>query len=118
MAPPTSTDFSDAQAILGPLARGTSLVYKYDEIKKRFQVAYLNSYAEAISTEYPRLELLPLGWSVKHYTEENSHGVYGLGPGFHGSNEESKGKATSRDPRLTPEALRERCVELQHFQLV
>jgi hypothetical protein len=107
--------FSDGQAILGPLPQGTSLVYKYDETRKRCLVAYFDVYSGLTTTADPRLEHLPPEWSVKRYPEENSRGVYEFDPKLQ---EDSKAKATSRDPRLTPEALRKRGVKLQDFRLV
>ncbi|PMD45594.1 hypothetical protein L207DRAFT_382181, partial [Hyaloscypha variabilis F] len=93
--------FSDGQAILGPLPQGTSLVYKYDETRKRCLVAYFDVYSGLTTTADPRLEHLPPEWSFDPKLQEDS-----------------KAKATSRDPRLTPEALRKRGVKLQDFRLV
>jgi len=88
--------FSDAQAILGLLPRGISIVYIYYETTKRCQVAYFDVYSGFTTTGDPRLEHLPPGWSVKHYPEENPRGLYEFDPKLQ---EESKAKATSRDPR-------------------
>lgn len=108
--------FSEAQALLGPLPSPLSFRYQYNDKTRSFQAAYLERHTGVITLDDPRLEPLPDGWYVKRYPEENAHGVY-EGSISKNDNESRPEWMHSRDPRLTPEALRKRGADLKTFRL-
>jgi hypothetical protein len=111
--------FSEAQALLGPLPDAFSFVYQYNDTTKSYQAAYLDAKTGATTLDDPRLEPLPPGWRVMRYPEENAQGVYErTAIAVQDDSRKTRTWKHSGDPRLTPEALMKRGVELQTFRLI
>ena len=110
-------EFSEAQALLGPLPGYISFRYQYNEGTKTFRAAYLDERTQETTLNDPRLGPMPPGWRVKRYPEENARGIYETMDHEVGQVEPTW-ETTYHDPRLTPEALRKRGVNLQTFRLV
>jgi len=104
--------FMSGEALLGSLPNGFEAAHKFIEEEKVYYWGFLNSETGIIQGEDPRLSQisLPTGWKVKnHELKWWQNWVVNDISG------EDKGYG---DPRLLPESLRERGVEIQRFDLV
>lgn len=101
----------DGAALMGPLPEHFEMVSRYNE---RRELDYLGPYDKSSGTfraEDPRLAYeLPSGWTRKPHANDEFE------PWF--VNDETGEDMNTFDPRLTPEALRARGVELEEFRLV
>ena len=101
--------FMDGAAFLGPLSGHWQSFMRYFEEYSRGYRAFLNTQTGEFQIEDPRLGPLPAGWYISDHDEKDAYNRY--------ANDETKEK-TWFDPRMTPEALTARGVELREFQLV
>ncbi len=101
--------FMDGKACLGPLPSKLQPVEHYFEEFSRPFDAFLDHQTGEIQIEDPRLGPLPAGWYIVSHEAENAVNLY--------ANIDT-GEITRFDPRMTPEGLTARGVELREFQLV
>ena len=101
--------FMDGVACLGPLPSNWQLVQRYFKEHSGHYHAFLDHQTGEFQIEDPRLGPLPAGWYISDHERKNAYNVY--------ANDET-GQKTKFDPRMTPEALTARGVELREFQLV
>ena len=101
--------FMDGAACLGPLPNKWQLVSRYFEEYSDNYYAFLDHQTGEFETEDPRLGPLPARWYVSDHEEKDAWNIY--------ANDET-GEETEFDPRMTPEALTARGVELREYQLV
>ena len=101
--------FMDGAVCLGPLPSKWQLVWRYIEEYSRDYPAFLNRLSGEFQIEDPRLGLLPAGWYVESHREENAQNFYA---------NDKTGERTWFNPRMTPEALTARGVEMREFKLV
>jgi hypothetical protein len=104
--------FMSGEALLGSLPNGFEAVLKFNAEEKAYYRGFLNSETCIFQPEDPRLSQISLriGWKVK------DHGLKEWWSWF--VNDISGEDNGDGDPRLTPESLRERGVEIQRFDLV
>ena len=101
--------FMESAACLGPLPSNWQLVLRYFEEYSNYSYAFLNHHTGECQIEDPRLEPLPAGWYISDHEEEDAWNIY--------ANDETV-ERTKSDPRMTPEALTARGVEMREFRLV
>ena len=101
--------FMDGAACLGPLPSQWQLLYRYFEEYMSHYPAFFNHQTGEFQPEDPRRGPLPAGWYISDHEEKDIWNLY--------ANDET-GEETDFDPRMTPEALTARGVELREFQLV
>ncbi|KAL8719837.1 MAG: hypothetical protein Q9225_003215 [Loekoesia sp. 1 TL-2023] len=94
---------------LGPLAEDWQRVWRYDEETQGYWDAFVDRRKGKWQFEDPRLGPLPDGW----FTEEHS-----MQHVYHVFRTVSEDSSTENDPRMTPEALSARGVDIQEFNLV
>ena len=99
----------DGAALLGPLPSNWQLVRRYFEEHSIHYNVFLDHQTGEFQPEDPRLGPLPAGWYITDHKEKNACNLY--------ANDET-GERTWFDPRMTPEALTARGVEMREFQLV
>jgi hypothetical protein len=104
--------FMSGEAFLGSLPNGFEAVLKFNEEKKTYFHGFLNSETCIFQLEDPRLSQIPLpiGWKVKDHELKEWLSWF--------VNDISGEDNSSGDPRLSPESLSERGVEIQRFDLV
>ncbi|KAK4693443.1 hypothetical protein P7C71_g3957, partial [Lecanoromycetidae sp. Uapishka_2] len=101
---------SQGAALLGPLSGGWQAVLRYDQEAEGYYRAFINDDTGAVQMEDPRIGPLPDGWRVASHTYQDAYDLYAT---------DSTGEEPTRfDPRMSPEALRERGVKLEEFRLV
>ena len=101
--------FMDGAACLGPLPSKWQLTLRYFEEYSGYYDAFLDHQTGEFQIEDPRLGPLPAGWYIGDHEERDAWNFY--------ANDET-GEETTFDPRMTPEALTARGVEMREFQLV
>ena len=101
--------FMEGAACLGPLPSQWQLLWRYFEEYPGYYLAFLNHHTGKFQMEDPRLGPLPDGWYISDHTLKNARNYY--------ANDET-GEESWFDPRMTPEALTARGVEMREFQLV
>ena len=101
--------FMDGAACLGPLPGNWQLVTRLYGEYSSYYYAFLNHQTGEFQIEDPRLGPLPDGWYISDHEEKDAWTLY--------ANDET-GEETRFDPRMTPEALTARGVEMREFQLV
>ena len=99
--------YMDGAALLGPLSSEWRYVKRSDI--DGWCYALVNAVTENIQIEDPRLGPLPAGWRVLRHAQEAIANLY--------VNNDT-GEETFFDPRLTPEALKARGVDIKEFKLV
>ncbi|KAL2073025.1 hypothetical protein VTL71DRAFT_10349 [Oculimacula yallundae] len=99
----------DGKALLGPLPSQYQPIECLDEESGGDYSSFLHQGTGKMSPEDPRLGELPVRWIKESHPKEEIHLRF--------FNQEI-GKSTSRDPRLSPEALRARGVPLRTFDIV
>ena len=101
--------FMDGAAYLGPLPSKWQLVERYFEGGSNRYYSFLDRLSGEFQIEHPRLGPLPAGWYIGDHRRKDAFILY--------ANDET-GERTWRDPRMSPEALTARGVELREFRLV
>lgn len=101
--------FMDGAACLGPLPSKWRLVYRYFKGYSRYYYVFFDQQTGGFQIEDPRLGPLPAGWYISDHKEKDAWNLY--------ANDET-GERTLSDPRMTPEALTARGVEMREFRLV
>ncbi|KAL8846121.1 MAG: hypothetical protein Q9221_008767 [Calogaya cf. arnoldii] len=98
------------EALLGELPRNWSLVSKYFPEHNSGHYILLEGDTGKTHVQDPRLGPLPAGWRIQNHEKEKAVSRY--------VNDISGEDAGYRDPRLEPDALRARGVDIQEFRLV
>jgi hypothetical protein len=103
-----------SEALLGPLPGDTRIVKYPDRFISTWSYAFLDDETQQIRSDDPRLGPLPQGW---HFAPESVCKEKKKCPLFC---REDTGEVTKFDPRLTPEALKERDPQLDFrvFKLI
>ena len=101
--------FMEGAACRGPLPSNWQLVFRYFEKYLRSYYVFFDHQTGEFQVEDPGLGPLPAGWYISDHEMKDACNLY--------ANVET-GEKTWFDPRLTPEALTARGVELREFQLV
>ncbi|PQE07224.1 Heterokaryon incompatibility protein [Rutstroemia sp. NJR-2017a BVV2] len=103
-----------SEALLGPLPGDTRIIKYWNKPLGTWSYAFLDDGTQQSQTDDPRLGPLPGGW---HFAPENVCKEKSTYPLFC---REDTGEATKFDPRLTPEALKERDpqLDLRVFKLI
>ena len=99
-----------AESLLGPLPHPWKCVNRYHEALREYFTCFFNKETNQYQLDDPRLGPLSDGWHVKSHSEESGWNWY--------VNENTGEDAGEFDPRLTPEALKQRGVNLQKFRLI
>ncbi|KAI4268019.1 MAG: hypothetical protein L6R38_007993 [Xanthoria sp. 2 TBL-2021] len=98
------------EALLGELPRNQMLVEKYFPDHRKNYYVLVDSDTGNIHLQDPRLGPLPAGWRIGNHEEDDAINWY--------VNDITGEDFGFRDPRLEPDALRARGVEIQEFRLV
>ena len=98
------------EALLGELPRNWTLVEKYFRHHRESYLVFLDSDTEATHVEDPRCGALPAGWRIENHDRDDAFNWY--------VNDITGEDSGIWDPRLEPDALRARGVDLQEFRLV
>ena len=104
--------FMEGAAYLGTLPDEWQKVWRnFQESSGQFSGQFVSFLDESggLQIEDPRLGPLSVGWFVGSHEEERARNLY--------VNDETK-ERTWEDPRMTPEALAARGVDLKEFELV
>jgi hypothetical protein len=99
----------DGEALLGLFPNSFNTVLRYNPPNRSYQPAYVDQKTGSVQVEDPRLGPLPHGWKIKRHGGEEFFQLF--------VNDET-GQVTTDDQRTTSEALKERGVPLQVFNLV
>lgn len=97
------------EAMLGELPKGWRLILKYYPEHQAHYLAFLDSATGHIQVDDPRLGALTAGWRFESHKAEDTVNRFV---------NDRTGEYTYSDPRLKPEILRARRVELQEFRLI
>lgn len=98
------------ETLLGELPRNWMLVSKYFPKHRNYFHVLVDSATRKTQAQDPRLGPLPAGWRIKNHEEYDAFNWY--------VNDITGEDAGVWDPRLEPDALRARGVEVQEFRLV
>ena len=102
--------FMEGEALLGALPSNLHYVTRYfPDLTKHYDIL-MDTQTGDIHVEDPRLGPLPAGWRTGDHRKKHVYNRF--------SNEETGIIATGSDPRLSPEALKARGVDLQEVRLV
>jgi hypothetical protein len=103
-----------SEALLGPLPGDTRAIKYWNKSVGTWSYAFLDDETHQVQTNDPRLDPLPQGW---HFAPEKVCKERRRYPLFC---REDTGEVTKFDPRLTPEALKERDpqLDLRVFKLI
>lgn len=103
-------EIMNGEALLGPLPGNWRCVQPYYESAELYNDAYINREMGVCQKEDPRLGPLPEDWCEVEHPHQQGYAKF-LKKG-------TDQPATKFDPRLSPEALCKRGVELREFRLV
>ncbi|PMD34449.1 HET-domain-containing protein [Hyaloscypha variabilis F] len=106
---------SDAEALLGPLPKDWEIEIHVDSANGVGWPIFVRKPTDTRTWQDPRLPRLPPGWEGIPHPELSSGTT---GPLFNRFKSTITNETTEFDPRLSPEALEERGVKLQRFQLI
>ncbi|KAL8750844.1 MAG: hypothetical protein Q9199_006815 [Rusavskia elegans] len=98
------------EALLGKLPRNQMLVRKHFPDHRSYFNVFIDSAMGKTHLQDPRLGPLPAGWRIENHDKDDAFNWY--------VNDITGEVARIRDPRLEPDALRARGVEIQEFRLV
>ena len=98
------------EALLGELPRNWTLVSKYFRHHHSYYYVFLDSDRGETHAEDPRRGPLPAGWRIKNHNRDDAFNWY--------VNDITGEDSGIWDPRLEPDALRARGVDLQEFLLI
>ena len=102
--------FMEGEALLGALPSSWQRVSRYFPDLGTAYGNFMNVQTGVVQVEDPRLGPLPAGWRIADHRKQHAYNKF--------SNEELGVSATNTDPRLSPEALRARGVNLEELRLV
>ena len=102
--------FMEGEALLGALPTNWQRVLRFFPDLGAHYSAFTNVHTGVVQVEDPRLGPLPAGWCLLDHSEKHACNLF--------SNEKLGVTGTWTDPRLSPEALRARGVNLQEIWLV
>ena len=102
--------YMDGSALLGMLPSNWQRVRRYDPYLKAYHDVFTNSDTDSLQVEDPRLGPLPLGWRIADHRDKHAHTRY--------TNEAAGVFDSNFDPRMSPEALKARGIDLQEYRLV
>jgi hypothetical protein len=105
-----------SEAVLGPLPKYFQFVWRSNG-ELGYWPAYINCKTGETLPEDPRLDPLPEGWRKKRYSADQAHPLFVKDSDSVDTDRESHVEVTPRDPRLIPEALVVRNVDLNVFEL-
>lgn len=100
----------DGAGLLGMLPSNWQRVDRYVSNLTYYYDAFINHETGEVQVEDPRLGPLPPGWRIANHTKKHVYNRY--------SNEATGKFKTHLDPRMRPEALIARGINLQEFRLV
>jgi hypothetical protein len=101
--------YMSCEGFLGLLPNTHRMVWIHDPRDVGLRRAYLHKESGVLEVEDPRLGPLLNGWEIIDHDAQHLHHRF--------TNKETR-ETTDFDPRLTPEALLERGVDIQYFDLV
>ena len=101
--------FMDGAPCLGPLPSKWQPVLHYFEQFSMYFSVFLDHQTGELQVEDPRLGPLPGEWYILDHEKKDAYNVF--------ANDET-GERTGCDPRMTPETLTARGVEMREFRLV
>ncbi|KAL8889084.1 MAG: hypothetical protein Q9215_003583 [Flavoplaca cf. flavocitrina] len=99
----------DGGALLGELPKNWMLVQKIFPELHGYYVVLFDSETQRIHLHDPRLGPLPAGWRIENHKNDYAYNWF---------LNDITGEATRFDPRLEPEALKARGVDLREFRLI
>ncbi|KAF4633797.1 hypothetical protein G7Y89_g4314 [Cudoniella acicularis] len=104
--------FENGEVLLGPLPNGFRFIKRWNEEAGGYCATFLNSETGAFGPEDPRLShiSLPLGWVAVSHEQEQLWTLF--------INYITGDDSRMTDPRLTPDALKQRGVDVQTFNLI
>ncbi|KAG7010143.1 hypothetical protein G7Y79_00001g004150 [Physcia stellaris] len=102
-------DIITGDLLLGPLPKNWQRVWRYDEQTQNYWDAFVDRENGMWQIDDPRLGALPDGWSKEDHPLQHVYHVF---------RDDSTGSKSSSDPRMLPESLRARGVDIREFQLV
>jgi hypothetical protein len=100
--------YSSGEGLLGPLPNTHRMVWVAEENGEEYPV-YLELTSNIPHPTDPRLGELPRGWKLHDHDKKDIFNYF--------VNEET-GEETPLDPRLTPEALKARSIDIEYFDLI
>ena len=100
----------DGAGLLGMLPRNWQRVGRYNPDFEYYYDAFLNRETGVVQTEDPRLGPLPPGWRIADQITKHLVTLY--------TNEAAGIFRSKFDPRMSPEALKARGIDLQEYRLV
>jgi hypothetical protein len=103
--------FMKGEALLGPFPDNWDLIWNHDEDTGHLNPMYINSSTGIFQPEDPRLGELPTGWRRQAHSEEDKWTKF-----VH--DESGEVLEGGWDPRLSVEALMERGLKLEYFNII
>ncbi|KAM0799809.1 heterokaryon incompatibility protein-domain-containing protein [Usnea florida] len=100
----------EGAGLLGKLPSNWQRVDRYDPDLKNYYDAFINRDTDIVQIEDPRLGPLPPGWRIADHIDKHMVNWY--------TNEAAGIFDSDFDPRMSPEALRARGIDLQEYRLV
>jgi hypothetical protein len=97
------------ESFLGSLPNTHRMVWLTEKRRAHVYPVYLELDSSTTQVEDPRSGELPKGWKLRDHNEKHM---------FHHFMNEETGERTVKDPRLSPEALTARGVNVEYFNLV
>ncbi|KAL8981348.1 MAG: hypothetical protein Q9205_003830 [Flavoplaca limonia] len=99
----------DGGALLGELPKNWMFVSKNFPRLHGHYVVLFDSETQRVHLHDPRLGPLPAGWRIENHKNDYAYNRFV---------NDITGEATNRDPRLEPEALKARGVDIREFRLI
>lgn len=100
----------DGAGLLGMLPSNWQLVSRYDPVTTIDYGAFVDRDTGIVQVEDPRLGPLPPGWRIANHRDKHVINTY--------TNEAAGIFRSKFDPRMSPEALKARGIDLQEYRLV
>lgn len=99
----------DGEALLGPLSDNWTRVARFDAEKQSLWDAFVDHEGRICQIEDPRLGPLPYGWQITDHPLKHIYSKF---------RDEATGEASIFDPRMLPNHLRTRGVNLQEICMI